>query len=189
VVALKNLSAEAAAGEIAGLPPEAGMSYLPPGAPDVQMHVLLSDLEGDYILACERPAGDRFAAGRGARGRDFPETMASIFLRRHSFGKTRFMVACFLASPEPRRVGAACRASRQDKSLIFFARAKTARVLWKLHNSQAAQQISCQSRVVVLHMFLRLRLALLNRGVSVDGIAVREVDGKTESPGNGAATP
>jgi hypothetical protein len=41
VVALKNLSAEAAAGEIAGL------SYLPPGAPDVQMHVLLSDLEGD----------------------------------------------------------------------------------------------------------------------------------------------
>jgi hypothetical protein len=47
VVALKNLSAEAAAGEIAGLPSVAGMSYLPPGAPDVQMHVLLRDLEGD----------------------------------------------------------------------------------------------------------------------------------------------
>ena len=41
MVAVKNLSAEAAAGEIAGL------SYLPPGAPDVQLHVLLSDLEGD----------------------------------------------------------------------------------------------------------------------------------------------
>jgi hypothetical protein len=47
VVAFKNLSAEAAAGEIAGLPPEAGKCYLPPGAPDVQMHVLLSDLEVD----------------------------------------------------------------------------------------------------------------------------------------------
>ena len=47
MVALKNLSAEAAAGEIAGLPPEVGKSYLPPSAPDVQMHVLLSDLEGD----------------------------------------------------------------------------------------------------------------------------------------------
>jgi hypothetical protein len=44
VVALKNLSAEVAVGEIAGLPPEAGMSYLPP---DVQMHLLLSDLKGD----------------------------------------------------------------------------------------------------------------------------------------------
>ena len=29
---------------------------------------------------------------------------------------------------------------------------------------------------------------LLNRGVSVAGIAAREADGKTESPGNGAAT-
>ena len=47
MVALKNLSAEAAAGEIVGLPPDAGMSYLPLGAPDVQMHALLSDLEGD----------------------------------------------------------------------------------------------------------------------------------------------
>jgi len=41
---------------------------------------------------------------------------------------------------------------------ILCKREKTARVLWKLHNSQAAQQISCQSRVVVLHLFLRLRL-------------------------------
>ena len=32
-------------------------------------------------------------------------------------------------------------------------------------------------------------VVLLNRGVSFDGIAAREVDGKTESPGNGAATP
>jgi len=30
---------------------------------------------------------------------------------------------------------------------------------------------------------------LLNRGVSGAEIAVREADGKTESPGNGAATP
>jgi hypothetical protein len=29
---------------------------------------------------------------------------------------------------------------------------------------------------------------LLNRGVSVAGIAAQEADGKTESPGNGAAT-
>jgi len=47
VVALKNLSAEAAAGEIAGLPPEAGMTYLPPRAPEVQKHLLLSDLKGN----------------------------------------------------------------------------------------------------------------------------------------------
>src|SRR5277367_1473358 len=52
-------------------------------------------------LACEKPAGDRFAAGGAAGARDFPETTASIFLRRLSFGKTRVVVACFLASPEP----------------------------------------------------------------------------------------
>jgi ABC-type amino acid transport substrate-binding protein len=33
-------------GEIAGLAPKAGMTYLPPRAPDVQKHLLLSDLTG-----------------------------------------------------------------------------------------------------------------------------------------------
>jgi len=33
-------------GEIAGLAPKAGMTYLPPRAPDVQKHLLLSDLAG-----------------------------------------------------------------------------------------------------------------------------------------------
>jgi hypothetical protein len=60
-------------------------------------------------------------------------------------------------------------------------------------NSQAAQQISCQNYVVVLYLFSsrhpggdrRADRRFLNRGVSIAGIAP---DGKTESPGNGAAT-
>ena len=60
-------------------------------------------------------------------------------------------------------------------------------------NSQARQQISCQNYEAVLCSFSyghrggdrRADRRFLNRGVSIAGIAP---DGKTESPGNGAAT-
>jgi hypothetical protein len=41
------LAALLSSGEIAELAPKAGMTYLPPRAPEVQKHLLLSDLKGN----------------------------------------------------------------------------------------------------------------------------------------------
>jgi hypothetical protein len=127
-------------------------------------------------LACERPAGDRFAARRGRLRATFPREDGVAFFTSLLFLKNKIPGSMFFSLSGASSGGRGLSSQQEGQEFrnlriavlipcirlklhdILCKREKTARVLWKLHNSQAAQQISCQSRVVVLHLFLRLHL-------------------------------
>jgi hypothetical protein len=56
-------------------------------------------------LACERPAGDRFAAGRGACGRDFPREGGVDFFASPFFRENKIRGSVLFSLPGASSVG------------------------------------------------------------------------------------
>ena len=72
--------------------------------PEAGAELAMTDRELAHLflrvaLACERPAGDRFAAGQGRPRARFPQDGGVDFLRRLSFGETNIRGSVLFSLP------------------------------------------------------------------------------------------